>query len=92
MIQRLPKPQDDVVQAFTRLNDNIDFVKIMKYLEFSSAFIVEKFKASKVSYDDILNKGALQVIDDLREIDAHAVEWQGAILALKTKKKGGLSR
>ena len=91
MIHQLPTPAgtkiyDEAITAFADLHGSGPFNKIMKYLEFSSAFITEKFKASKNTYHDNVNKGALQVIDDLREIDAHSVEWAGDILNLKRKQ------
>ena len=75
-MMQLPKPDEDVLKALVRLEGNHDFQTIIDFLgNFSSAYLAEKNKRQALEVPLRWSQGAMQVLDDIKEISAHALEW-----------------
>ena len=88
-LRSLDKPDDETVEVFASLNDDRLFNKVIDYLELCRGVLINKWKSSKSERMDCECKGAVQVIDDLVEINAHSVEWVGNIYQRNNTKGRG---
>jgi len=80
MLKQLPKPDFQIFEAFDRLNNDKDFERLKSYLfETAKDHIIKDFivRSGDSAYTDAINKGALQVLEDLKYITANSKEWIG---------------
>jgi hypothetical protein len=91
LIKRLPQlstGDEQVLQAIVHLEDDPYFQVLKDWLTNDCpGFILERFKARAGNTEqDIMDKGALQALDDIRETFNQAITWLGNI---KLRKKEG---
>ena len=90
-MKRLPIPDERTMQAMCRLEGMQDWQIVKAWLmDLSPAYIVERFKARRDTMEDLLDKGALQTIDDLNEAMSKSTKWLGDITLLNKKKREGI--
>jgi hypothetical protein len=87
-MNQLPKPDEDVLKAFVRLEGNRDFQTIMDFLGgFCPAYVVQKSKRQAIEVALRWSQGAMQVLDDIKEISAKALEWIEAEYLKQSKQQ-----
>lgn len=86
-MRRLPKPDEQVMKAFSRLKGNSDFERIKTYLfDEAEPYIVQRLKVGKDPIIVCWDQGASQAIDDLKEISVSSTDWLGKLLLQKQKE------
>lgn len=84
-MKRLPVPEKPVLQAVMQLKHHPAWALFDEFLfDFCEQYMFERFKARKDPMEDTLDKGALQLLDDLRAITTNAEKWYTD----KLKKEG----
>ena len=87
-MKHLIEPDREVLRAFVRLEDNLDFQSFLQYLfDQSRPVVLNKLAQQRDVVAIHQMQGACQVIDDLREITAKAVGLLGKKLIHDQQKE-----
>ena len=78
-MKRLPKPDLKALESFARIENNPDFERVKDYLFITSVKHVVGNFMGRVQQDalgqDLMDKGVLQALDDLKDITANSLKW-----------------